>query len=124
MSFTHLGLPTASTVTQVNEKGKERYYRIGDAKLYSCTSVVNFPGRQAIEDWKENTPNWKQIGQESMKLGTHLHKRIEEYLHNAPLPVCNPSDYFYNPITMFNSMKPYLDKIDNIRGLEAKSIQY
>lgn len=108
------------------------YYITPDGKKYpSITTVFK------LLDNKEWYPHWvnsimkkmnltqeeaeiecKRIGDESMAVGTKLHKKAEEYLNNGDSNI-DPDDVFL--IMLSKSLKDHLNKhIDNIHGTESE----
>lgn len=84
----------------------------------SVTTVLSayFDKSKYLDQWRQRIgiENAKAITNTSARRGTLLHNIVEQYLKN------NVIDLSKNPIqqAMFSDIKPYLDKIDNIRGLE------
>ena len=110
----------------VIERDNKRYYGKDGVYYPSMTTVLSeFPGKQ------EGLDNWRnRIGIEEAEAITYVagnrgqgvHDVAEMYLNNE----IRDSSFFIfkrppiNPdvVSMFNTLRPYLDQIDNIDGLE------
>lgn len=112
------------------------YYRTNDGKLYpSITTIFK------LLDSKEWYPFWvakvakdmnistkdaeiecKKIGNNSMKVGTALHKLAEKYLNNEEHFILDGgTKYETNPFDLFEPLKKHLDEhVNNIHATEAK----
>ena len=94
-----------------------RYYTLEDGtKLPSVTTVIGAQKKQAIMEWRkrvgEETAN--KISRQATRRGTNVHTLCERYLNNEPLGEIMP-----DAKEMFNSLKPYLNKINNIHYQET-----
>ena len=110
----------------VIERDNKRYYGKDGVYYPSMTTVLSeFPGKQ------EGLDNWRnRVGIEEAEAITYVagnrgqgvHDVAEMYLNNE----IHDSNFFVfkrppiNPdvVSMFNTLRPYLDQIDNIDGLE------
>ena len=70
----------------------------------------------SLDDWKERVgiEVAEQIIREAQIHGTMTHKLCENYLNNKE----SDGDFLDIPINHFKNLKPYLHKINNIRGIE------
>lgn len=94
-----------------------RTYQTPTGKCYpSVTSVVGLHSAQAIQEWrnKVGAEEANKVSSRASKRGTAIHALCENYLLGEHLNV-SPFDY-----EVFSSMKPHLDKIDNIHCLETQ----
>lgn len=95
-------------------ENNKHFYEINGIKYPSITTILHSFENKNIDIWKARTPNWKEIQEESFRVGTELHRLIECYLKDSLL---------WNPETfegkLFENLKPELDKIDNIQALET-----
>jgi genome maintenance exonuclease 1 len=95
-----------------------RYYQTPQGKLYpSITTILSKTSDMSgLDDWREKVGNdaAEQIMREAQIHGTMTHKLCEEYLNNKE-PVGNFLDI---PKKHFEKIKPYLHKMNNIRGIE------
>ena len=94
----------------------KRYYQLPDGtRLPSVTTVLGAMKKEAIMAWRakvgEEVAN--AISKKATSRGTNVHSMCEEYLNNEKLGV-----YMPDAIEMFLSIKPYLNKINNIHYQE------
>jgi len=117
MKFKHVTqskiLEDISAVTTDNG----RYYLSPTGKhLPSVTTVTGWKKSKFFAKWRRNNP--KEAKRVTVR-GNEFHSLIEQYLYNN-LNLCDEiSDIDPNLLILFNQLKPELDKIDNIRGLET-----
>lgn len=93
-----------------------RYYPTPTGKMYpSITSVTSNYNRQVFKEWRERVGNAEadRICKESTTRGTNFHQICQDYLENKEIPFIDPETEL-----MFNSAKPYIDKINNIHAIE------
>jgi len=101
-------------------KGKNidgvRLYEIDGKSYPSITSVLSLIKADSLKDWRikvgESVANW-EMGRAARR-GKATHTLVEQYLKNQTLSI---KDVL--PIGLFRLIKPYVDKIDNIRMLET-----
>ena len=94
-----------------------RVYETPDGGAYpSVTSVVGQHKMKQIMEWRQRVGNEEanKISGRASKRGTSIHSLCENYLLGKP---AEPNMF---DADMFNSMKPFLDKIDNIHCLETQ----
>jgi len=94
----------------------KRYYTLPDGtRLPSVTTVIGATKKAAIMAWRKRVGEEKanQISRKASGRGTNVHSMCEEYLNNEELGV-----YMPDAIEMFLSIKPYLNKINNIHYQE------
>jgi genome maintenance exonuclease 1 len=99
-----------------NPEGK-RIYKTPSGKSYpSVTSVTGLFGKEAIMEWRKRVGEEEatRISTRAATRGTKVHTLCEHYLLGKPLNI----DMF--DIEMFNGIKPYLDKIENVHALESQ----
>ena len=104
------------TIKRFNENGK-RLYRTPSGKAYpSVTTITSQVKKEAIKEWRERVGKEKaaEITAKASRQGTRVHHLCEDYLSNKELS----SKEF--DLEMWQSIKPQLDCIDNIHGLESK----
>ncbi len=110
------------------------YYRTNEGKLYpSITTIFK------LLDPQEWYPHWvnsimkkesltqekaeercKEIGRNSMNVGTALHKLAEDYIENLEV-IEILDDFEINPMELFDVLKPHLDEhISDVEAVEAK----
>jgi genome maintenance exonuclease 1 len=94
----------------------KRYYTLEDGtRLPSVTTVLGAQKKQAIMEWRRRVGEEEanRISRKATSRGTNVHSMCEEYLNNEKLGV-----YMPDAIEMFLSIKPYLNKINNIHYQE------
>ena len=94
----------------------KRYYTLPDGtRLPSVTTVLGAQKKQAIMAWRkrvgEDVAN--AISKKATGRGTNVHTLCERYLNNDPLGNIMP-----DAVEMFRSLKPLLNRIDNIHYQE------
>jgi len=90
-----------------------RFYNTPYGKMASVTTVTGWEKQKFFAEWRKNNP------EESKRVcarGNYLHNAIEKYLLNEPVL---EDDLPNNSKYLFAQMKDSLDKINNIRALEA-----
>jgi len=112
----HFNYPNLEVTT---ENGIRFYVTPEGNKYPSVTSVVNFFEKDGIAAWKARVgeAEAERVSKRSTDIGTALHSLIERYLSNEDI-----SEYCFgvSPVSFcFQNMKPYLDRITKIYGLEV-----
>lgn len=120
MKFTHkkdlFNFP--ELIAETSEKG--RLYKTPHGGKYpSITTVLGARPNEGLQRWRATVgeDKAKQIMSQAATRGTALHEMVERYCDNQPdytLP-----DETDNVKGMFEAIKPYLDRIDNIIGQEV-----
>ena len=110
-----LELPDLESKTYSDGK---RYYTLPDGsgvKLPSVTTVVGAMKKQAIMEWRARVGEEEanRISKKATSRGTNVHTLCERYLRNEPLGAIMP-----DALEMFKSIKPHLNKINNIHYQE------
>ena len=93
-----------------------RLYETPNGDKYpSVTSVTGKMSKVSIEDWKKRVgeAEAKKISFRASQRGTQIHSYCESFLLNEDHHI----DLF--DLEMWNSMRPFVDKIDNIHALES-----
>ncbi len=95
-----------------------RYYQTPQGKLYpSITTVLSKTSDMSgLDEWRERVGSdvAGQIMKEAQIHGTMTHKLCEDYLNNRE----SEGDFLDIPKSHFEKLKPYLHKMNNIRGIE------
>lgn len=95
-----------------------RYYKTPEGLLYpSITTVLSKTSDMTgLDQWRERIGSdlAEQIMKEAQINGTMTHKLCEDYLNNKE----SVGDFFDIPKSHFEKLKPYLHKMNNIRGIE------
>jgi genome maintenance exonuclease 1 len=100
-------------------KGKKidgfRFYEIDGKHYPSITTVLGISKSKELQKWRdsfgEDVANWEM--RRAAKRGTATHNLIEQYMKGE-----TPSERSVLPLGMFRLIKPYVDQINNIHGLE------
>ena len=104
--------------SQTIPDGKRYYVTPEGKKLPSVTTVVGAQKKQAIMEWRrrvgEEVAN--KISKQATTRGTNMHSLCEYYLNNEPKP---PGVVMPDAKEMFISIKPFLNKINNIHYQEV-----
>ena len=114
--FTYCTPKLLEDLKSETHKDGKRYYTTPDGfRLPSVTTVLGAMKKEAIMAWRakvgEEVAN--AISKKATSRGTNVHSMCEEYLNNEKLGVYMPDAY-----EMFLSIKPYLNKINNIHYQE------
>lgn len=94
-----------------------RVYQTPSGKSYpSVTAVTGLHGKQAIMEWRKRVGEEEanRISAKASSRGTRIHSLCEDYLSNK---ATKPQLF---DIEAFDSIKPFLNRIDNIHCLETK----
>jgi hypothetical protein len=106
--FNHI--PISTPIMETAHEDNKHFYSINGEKYPSITTILHSFPNPGIDIWKSKTPNWREIQEESFRVGTNLHYIIEEYLKNTE-EIQNTFDISE---VLFSNLKPELDKINNI----------
>ncbi|MCE9653020.1 MAG: PD-(D/E)XK nuclease family protein [Nitrosarchaeum sp.] len=116
MQFTHQKI-TIPLAIQTEIDGV-RYYQTPQGNMYpSITTILSKTSDMSgLDVWRERVGNdvAEQIMKESQIQGTMTHKLCENYLNNKE----SNDDFLDIPKNHFEKLKPYLHKMNNIRGIE------
>ena len=113
--FCHEWLPEIKLKAVTNAAGK-RIYTTPEGRNYpSVTTVLSQHNQQAIVEWRNRVgaETANRISRNAANRGTRFHKLAEQYIKNEAIVLDNPIHK-----SMFESVRPYLDEIDNIRASE------
>ena len=104
--------------SQTFPDGKRYYVTPEGKKLPSVTTVVGAQKKQAIMEWRQRVGEEvaNKISKHATSRGTNMHTLCEHYLNNEPKP---PGVVMPDAKEMFISIKPYLNKINNIHYQEV-----
>ena len=95
----------------------KRYYTLEDGtRLPSVTTVLGAQKKQAIMEWRKRVGEVEanRISKQATGRGTNVHTLCERYLNNDSL-----GDIMPDAKEMFISLKPLLNRIDNIHYQEC-----
>ena len=110
----HHEFPSLKRIT--SETGT-RLYQTPSGKAYpSVTTITGQLAKKAIQEWRQRVGKEKAaaITAKASKQGTRVHHLCEDYLSNKEF---RKKEF---DLEMWESIKPELDCIDNIHGLESK----
>lgn len=109
----HLELETIE-----NEKGRK--YIVGENYYDSVTTVTGYMAKKSIEEWKNKIGRAEadKICNESSTRGTQLHSLCENYF-KANLTAKETNSFREDTLSMFDSIKPHLSKIDKAYAIET-----
>jgi genome maintenance exonuclease 1 len=94
----------------------KRYYTLPDGtKLPSVTTVLGAMKKDAIMAWRKRVGEAEanRVSKKATGRGTNVHTLCERYLNNEDMGTMMP-----DALEMFLSLKPLLNKIDNIHYQE------
>ena len=116
MQFIH-NIATIPLAWQTEIEGV-RYYKTPHGMLYpSITTILTKTSDMTgLDEWRQRIGNdmADQIMKEAQIHGTMTHKLCEDYLSNKQ----SEGDFLDIPKSHFEKLKPYLHKMNNIRGIE------
>lgn len=115
MTFTYCPPKQISDLQSATIDGKRFYTLLDGTKVPSITTVLSAMKKDAIMEWRrrvgEETAN--KISRQATGRGTNVHTLCERYLNNEKL-----GDIMPDAKEMFLSIKPLLNRIDNIHYQE------
>jgi len=133
--FTHKEIKVIRPFAKTDHDETGHYYITNDKKRYpSITTVLK------LLDTKEWYPHWvasvarkegiteaeaeircKEIGEESMAVGTELHKMAEEYINNQTPYVLLKPEYSVDMYSLWKPLSEHLDEhVNIIQGVESQ----
>ena len=114
MIFTYCPPAQLPDLTSVTMPDGKRFYTLPSGKqVPSVTTVLGYQKRKQIMEWRAHVGEEEanKITKKATGRGTNVHKICENYLNNN-------TDYMKgimpDSLEMFLSIKPYLNKINNI----------
>lgn len=104
------------SLKRIDEDGSRTYLTPTGAKYPSVTSITGLQSAVSIQKWRDRVglEEANKITKRASNRGTSIHKLCENYL----LGNTDTTPMFDHE--MFSSMRPHLDKIDNIHCLETQ----
>jgi genome maintenance exonuclease 1 len=102
-------------LVRVDSPEGRRYETSSGRKYPSVTSVLGLLGKAEIMAWRKavGEEEANRISSRASRRGTDVHSLCEDYLLNKEV---NPSPF---DLEVFNSIKPHLNRINNIHCLET-----
>jgi len=117
-------LQEATNLKQVNSENGRTY--VGDGFRYpSVTTVTGLHTADGIKAWRQKVgaEEANRITKKASNRGTKIHTICESYLrHGMGAETTNLLSE--SNLAMFESIRPHLDKIDNIHCLETKMVSH
>jgi len=117
--FTHK--PVSVPNLPATMTNKQRWYLTPDGQYYpSITTVLGAKEKPYLIEWRNSLGHQKadKEMERAAKRGTAVHEVAERYLNNQENPT---RDHDKSTVKLFNQLKIYIDKIDNIY-LQEKSL--
>jgi len=114
-SFNHIS-HTIEKLVRVDSPTGRRYETPSGKKYPSVTSVLGMLGKADIMAWRKRVGEEEanRVASRAARRGTAIHSLCENYLLNKEV---NPTPF---DLETFSSIKPYLNKIDNVHCLETQ----
>ena len=101
------------------DRDKHHMYRFNSETYPGLTTVLGKTSPRSksmlLDRWRKSEPNHQYITKESIDIGSDTHELIENYLQNKE-PEFIPE---YLALMHFERMKPILNKINNVCGVEV-----
>lgn len=113
--FNHIKHNIGKLVRVDSPEGR-RYETPSGRKYPSVTSVLGLLGKADIMAWRKRVGEEEanKIASRAARRGTAIHSLCEDYLLNKEV---SPTPF---DLEVFNSIRPYLNNIDNIHCLETQ----
>lgn len=104
------------SLKRVDSEGGRSYLTPTGRAYPSVTSVVGLHKAQQIQEWRQRVgaEEANKISKRASNRGTSIHALCENYLLDNEFEIPLPD------VEMFSSMRPLLDRIDNIHCLETQ----
>ena len=115
--FHHVGIELQDLKTE-NIEGKRFYVTPKGNKYVSITSLLSNLSKDSISQWRRRVGEAvaNKISRQASSRGTRVHNICESYIQNQ---VGILEGELPDAIDMFNSIVPFLDRIDNIHVVEG-----
>ena len=115
--FTHVEKHEFPNLKREIHEGKRVYTTENGDRYPSVTTVLGYKTKPAIKAWRkkvgERTAN--KISRQASVRGTKVHTLCEDYINNEE---SNTDKITFVEENIFNRMKTYIDRIDNVHCLE------
>ncbi len=103
------------------DRDDEHWYQTKSGGTYPSISTIlsataSEHKKNGLQSWKENEPAHRYITKQAQDIGTQSHKIIEGYLCND----LSLEEFDLLPIAHFNNLKPFLENISNVVGIEQR----
>jgi genome maintenance exonuclease 1 len=119
MTFTYCPPKVLADLKSTTFPDGKRYYTLDDGtRLPSVTTVIGLQKKAAIFEWRKRVGEEEanRISKQATSRGTNVHTICENYLNNK---VDYMKGIMPDALEYFLSIKPYLNKINNIHYQEA-----
>jgi len=118
--FRFKNLPELPTLIREDGPEGRRYVTPTGVRLPSITTVLGAFGKEYLPRWRRRVGEEEanRISKRSSASGTTLHNILETYVGNDQKNLLSEQDY--HTIEAFNTVRPLVDRIDNVHYLEAK----
>ena len=115
--FNHVGIELQDLPTE-NINGKRHYVTPEGNKYISITSLLSHLSAAGISQWRARVGEAEanKISRQASSRGTRVHNICESYVKNQDGIL---DDALPDAVEMFNSIQPFLDRIDNVHGIEG-----
>ena len=118
-NFVHLAdRPELSFGMRTENRNGKRHYVTPTGKLYpSITTVLGELNKTSILEWRKRVGETEanKISTKASRRGTSVHSVCESYIKNEEGYLDGQTP---NIVELFGSIEPYLERIDNIHGVE------
>ena len=118
-NFVHLAnRPELSFGMRTENRNGKRHYVTPEGELYpSITTVLGELNKTSILEWRKRVGETEanKISTKASRRGTSVHSVCESYIKNEEGYLDGQTP---NIIELFKSIEPYLERIDNIHGVE------
>ena len=118
-NFVHLAdRPELSFGMRTENHNGKRHYVTPKGKLYpSITTVLGELNKTSILEWRKRVGETEanKISTKASRRGTSVHSVCESYIKNEEGYLDGQTP---NIVELFKSIEPYLERIDNIHGVE------
>jgi hypothetical protein len=112
-NFKHnIVIPSSENINSTEINGF-RLYSTEDGDFYSVTTVTGWEKRNFFAEWRRKNP---EESQRVCKRGVNVHAICENYLLNKEIDL---SEIEENEKKLFALLKPEIDKIEEVYGLET-----
>lgn len=116
MAFIHNFVETLDVTSKDTQKG--RFYTTPEGNVYpSITTILGSYEKPALNAWIQSVGKDRANKEKELAAyrGTAVHDMCEKFVLNDPNPIAGHETHH---IADFNSLKMYLKRINNVRGLE------
>ena len=118
-NFIHLAeRPELSFGMRTENVNGKRNYVTPEGKLYpSITTILGEFSKKSIQEWRKRVGEKEanRISGQASRRGTSLHNLCEAYIKNTEGVLDGQTP---NIIELFKTIEPFLERIDNVHGVE------